>query len=222
METIAERPLERQEILKPLFEKNQPLRVRYAAGELIAQIGSYVAGLHLILSGAVHDALPASPWSARNTALLGPGDLVGIECLERPSDGMARTMCRAIAPTRLLFIERQAVARAMETDAQFRDCLTRYLAHRCFTARRNALWSQAPHDVRLAHVLRQLGSLCGEPTADGRIRLPECITMRTLNEIAAMTGRQSRAARKKIGGMTEDETGIAFHAGTVEPVDASV
>ena len=222
METIAERTQGRQEILKPLFEKNQPLRVRYAAGELIAQIGSYVAGLHLILSGAVHDALPTTPWSARDTALLGPGDLVGIECLERPSDGMARTMCRAIAPTRLLFIERQTVARAMETDAQFRDCLIQYLAHRCHTARHNALWSQAPHEVRLAHVLRQLGSLCGELSTDGRIRLPECITMRTLNEMAAMTGRQSRAARKKIDGMTEDESGIAFYEENLEPVDVSV
>jgi len=53
-----------------IFNSYRPLRIRYAPGEMICQVRSYVAGIHLIVRGAASDMMLSMGGEERNSDIL--------------------------------------------------------------------------------------------------------------------------------------------------------
>jgi CRP-like cAMP-binding protein len=192
-----------------VFHSYQPLRISYAPGEMICQGGSYVAGLHLIIEGVVSDVILAAPSEPRDTQLLTKNDLIGIEILDGAADRLATSLCRAVTPVDLLFVERKQLQRAIDDHPTLQPSLIRYLIDRFVLARTHPR-SRISVDSRLCHLLLQLGAACGQPSTNGGIALPAEITPRVLGELLGVSTRQLRNARQTIEGLQLRESGIEF------------
>jgi CRP-like cAMP-binding protein len=192
-----------------IFHSHQPLRIRYAPGEMICQAGSYVAGIHLIVQGVVTDVMLTATEQPRDTHILADGDLIGIEILDGSTERLATSLCRAITPVELLFIERRQLQKAIDDHPELQQSLVRYLVNRYVLTREDPR-HRASVDSRLCRLLLQLGSVCGRPTEDDRIALPSAITQRVLGELLCISARQLRHARQDIQGLWLRESGIEF------------
>jgi CRP-like cAMP-binding protein len=192
-----------------IFHSHQPLRIRYAPGEMICQAGSYVAGIHLIVQGVVTDVMLTATEQPRDTHILADGDLIGIEILDGNTERLATSLCRAITPVELLFIERRQLQKAIDDHPELQQSLVRYLVNRYVLTREDPR-HRASVDSRLCRLLLQLGSVCGRPTEDDRIALPSAITQRVLGELLCISARQLRHARQDIQGLWLRESGIEF------------
>jgi len=192
-----------------IFNSYRPLRIRYARGEMICQVGSYVAGIHLIVRGAVSDMMLSMGGEERNSDILGIGDLIGIEILARNSAGLSISLCRAVTAVELLFVEKNQLESALDHDPVFQRALLRYVASR-FVFTRNDPRQRAPVEAQLCRLLLRLGEACGLPVDDGCIALPAEITLRTLGELLCISSRQLRHGRQAIKSLEIGDSGINF------------
>ena len=192
-----------------VFRSYQPLRISYAPGEMICQVGSYVAGLHLIIEGVVSDVILTAPSEPRATQLLSKNDLIGIELLDGAAERLATSLCRAITPVELLFVEREQLQHAIDDHPTLQPSLIRYLINRYVLARTHPR-SRGSVDSQLCHLLLQLGAACGQTSSNGRIALPAEITPRVLGELLCVSTRQLRNARQSIDGLQLRDSGIEF------------
>lgn len=197
-----------------ILSSYQPLRIRYAPGEMICQVGSYVAGIHLIVQGVVSDVMLTATGEPRDSHILADGDLIGIEILDGTTDRLATSLCRAVTPVELLFIERRQLQIATRDHPAFQQSLVRYLINRYVLTRSNPQ-QRSSVSLRLCHLLLELGVACGDPTDDDRIALPSEITPRVLGELMCISARQLRRARQAIHGLELHDSNIEFDRGKV-------
>ena len=201
------------------FARYAPLRIRYAGGEMISQAGSYVAGVHLIVHGAVSEkAVSDGPPCA--AVLLGPGDFVGLECLFHGCEGLARTQVRAVTGVELLFLETKRFSDAMNDDSMRLRTLMEYLARRCLCAQEEHPWGQRSGEARIARLLVRLAVVCGCPAEEdsGWVRLPPDVSPRVLCDLAAISSRQWRQIRQALEGCRVTAEGIEFRNRDLESV----
>lgn len=192
-----------------LFQSYQPLRISYAPGEMICQAGSYVAGLHLIMEGVASDVILEAHLEPRDTQLLAKDDLIGIEILGGATDLLATSLCRAVTPVELLFVERKQLQHAIDDHPMLQSSLMCYLIDRYVRARVHPR-NRVSVDSQLCHLLLQLGAACGRPRSNGKIALPAEITPRVVAELLCISTRQLRNARRTIEGLQLYESGIEF------------
>ena len=194
-----------------IFHSYSPLRISYAPGEMICQEGSYVAGIHLIVQGVVSDMMLTQTGETRNSDILGAGDLIGLEILERGSAGLSISLCRALTGVELLFIEGNQFASALDDNPALLRTVFQYAVSRVVRARKDPR-QQTSVEAQLCRLLLRLGETCGLPTAGHTVALPSEISQRTLGELLCISTRQLRQARQAIQHLEIRESGIEFHA----------
>ncbi|MCK5826912.1 Crp/Fnr family transcriptional regulator [Candidatus Bipolaricaulota bacterium] len=192
-----------------IFHSYKPLSIHYAPGEMICQAGSYIAGIHLIVQGVVSDVMLTATEGPRDTYILADGDLIGIEILGGGTDRLATSLCRAVTPVELLFVEREQLQTAIDDHPTLQPSLMCYLIDRYVRTRAHPR-SRVSVDSQLCYLLLQLGAACGQPSSNGRIALPAEITPRVLGELLCISTRQLRNARQAIEGLQLCESGIEF------------
>jgi len=185
------------------------LHIRYAPGELVCSHGSYVAGLHLILSGVVSQASPRPSGSPCRPDLLGVGDLIGIEVLADARNEIARSACLAITEVELLFFERRAFNEQVLCNPALGHRLLKYLASRHMDPQGGVRHTGSDQDA-LGELLLRLGALCGDSDPSGLVRLPEAINPRTLQELSGLAGRRFRDAWGAIDTLGSEGSQVVF------------
>ncbi len=194
---------------EPIFHSYRPLQIRYAPGEMICQVGSYVAGIHFIIRGVVSDMMLSMAGEQRNSDALGIGDLIGLEILAKNSAGLSISLCRAVTAVELLFVEKNQLESALDSDPTLQRALLRYVTSR-YVFTRNDPRQRAPAEAQLCRLLLRLGEACGLPVNDGCIALPAEITLRTLGELLCISNRQLRHARQAVQSLEISDSGIDF------------
>ena len=90
--------------------KRMSLHVRYDEGELIAQEGSYAAGVYVVESGLISIGKYASKgWQKRCLRFLAPGEWFGLEPAFLGREPINAQFAKAIVPSTLLFFERSNI-----------------------------------------------------------------------------------------------------------------
>jgi len=201
--------LQRSTEWRTIFQSYSPLRIRYAPGEMICQSGSYVAGIHLIVGGVVSDVMLTAGGLQRNSDILGAGDLIGIEILEKTSAGLSISLCRALTVVELLFIEKNQLESALNDDPTLQQAFLQYAVARYVSSRRDPR-EQASAEAQLCRLLLRLGEACDLPADSGGIALPVEITLRTLGELLCISTRQFRHARQAVRSLEIIDSGIEF------------
>jgi len=176
---------------------------------MICQVGSYVAGIHLVVQGVVSDMMLSMGGERRNSDILGVGDMIGLEILGKNHDGLSISLCRALTAVELLFIERDQIESAFDDDPALQQAFLRYVVSRYVLTRKDPR-QQATTEAQLCRLLLRLGEACGLPTDDDGIALPEEITLRILGELLGLSSRQLRHARQAIKSLEIDDSGIEF------------
>ena len=192
-----------------IFHSYHPLTISYAPGEMICQVGSYVAGIQLIVQGVVSDMVLTPDGVPRDSDILGTGDLIGLEILERYSDGLSISLCRALTAVELLFIEKSQLESALDDNLALQQTFLRYAVSKFVLTRKDPR-QRPPVEAQLCHLLLRLGEACGLLVDDSDITLPAEITVRTLGELLCISSRQLRHARRAIESLEICESGIQF------------
>jgi len=169
------------------------LHIRYAAGELICQRGSYVAGIHLILSGVASEVVPTPEGSPGPPDLLGAGDLIGIEMLAEGANETSNSACIAVTQVELLFFERRAFKKQLLRNSALSHRILRYLASRHLRLQGDAYCAGSDLEA-LAFLLLRLHEVSSEPYEADLATLPESISPRMIQELSRLSGRRFRSA----------------------------
>jgi len=87
--------------------RKMALHVRYNEGELIAQEGSYVAGIYVVESGLLSIGKYSSKgWQRRCLRFLAPGEWYGLESVFLGREPINAQFAKAIVKSTLIFFER--------------------------------------------------------------------------------------------------------------------
>jgi CRP-like cAMP-binding protein len=171
------------------------LHVRYVAGEMICQIGSYVAGIQVIQEGVVASRTFLAPGNYSPCEILGPGDILGLEMLVAESGRISTSQCRAITPTSLDFYQADHVEQVMRERADICTALLQYVTRRCLSDP-HGHHRELPIETRLVDLLLRLAGHCGDGTSCRQLVLPEPITVRTLSDLLCVAPRRIRQGLK--------------------------
>ena len=207
-----------------VFDRFDPIRIRYSPNELICQSRCYAAGIYLVTSGLIletySELMTGDDFVA--VGVLGPGDLIGTELLIADPEELHQTTCRALSPTSLSFLERSTFGEASETDELLRGFVTTYLAGRSLRLLQ-ALWrAQRPADERLRRLLLELARF-GNFASEAHVRLPEEFELRLLAGLACVSVRRARQICASIQGVSWTDDGLCLFledlAETLDPAD---
>ena len=168
---------------------HRPLRIRYARGELIAQHGTYAAGLSLITSGLVVETYVSGD-ACEATGFAGPGDLLSTEVLLEQPHVLHQTTIRALTDVSISFLERGTLRAALNEDAKLRGLILSGLSEQLLSVKRGQARAHAPLEARLLWLLQELGAKAGSNGGSERIRVPSEIDRRVLAEILGVSGRR--------------------------------
>lgn len=192
------------------FAAYNPLRVRFARGELILQTGSYAAGVYLATSGLVLESFrdPMTAAADPVCAVCVPGDLLGLEILLPAGGERYLACCRAVTDVCLSFLERHDFAAALDQDSTLRAFVRGALVARRFAALRALSRRRAPDNERLRALLLELAAGCGEPDGeDGRVLL-RAIDRQLVAELAGMSPRRLKKAWTAMAGVETEAVGL--------------
>jgi len=177
------------------FAAHDPFRVRYARNELVCHEGSYAAGVYIIESGLVSESnLDPRGATAKPYAILGPGELIGLEILVPGDNELHRTSCRALVDTELSFLERDRFLSALEIDDPLRRFVLESISRRLFALAASVRRGSVPPDERLCALLLDLTVTHGRTSARGDAVLPPPINRRLISELAGLSASQFRRA----------------------------
>lgn len=105
------------------------LHVRYDEGELIAQEGSYAAGVYVVESGLISIGKYASKgWQKRCLRFLAPGEWFGLEPAFLGREAINAQFAKAIVPSTLLFVERSNILAFSKAHPSILADLCRWLS----------------------------------------------------------------------------------------------
>ncbi|HUT87612.1 MAG TPA: Crp/Fnr family transcriptional regulator [Candidatus Heimdallarchaeota archaeon] len=130
---------ERREFLADAFPSLQPaeivelqrisLAVSYDKGELIAQEGSYAAGVYVVQSGLVSIGKYASKgWEKRTLRFLAVGEMFGLETVFLERDPVNVQFAKALTESSLVFFERSNILAFSKTHPRLFADLCRWLS----------------------------------------------------------------------------------------------
>ena len=195
MYRMNEQATDKTRLLRDPFSAHGPFHIRYAAGELINQSGTFAAGIAWIASGIVQESCGRETTeSAAVAEPLGSGDLLGIETLLPGSAALHFGSARAVTDVRLSFLERSAFEQALTDDTTLRTFVLERLAEQVFSLKDSLRVAAEPLETRLQRLIAQLAEKCARDDASGEVRLPVEIDRRALAEfLAVSTRRVSRA-----------------------------
>ena len=182
------------------FETHGPFRIRYAAGELIHQSGTFAAGATWIGSGIVQESCGKE--NTEGTAVsepLGPGDLLGIEILLPGTAALHYGSARAVTDVQLSFLERSAFETAMQENLKLRSYVLERMAERVFSLKRSFRVAADPLEIRLQRLLCVLAEKCGLDPTSGEMELPPEIDRRVLAEFLSVSTRRISRALDGLG-----------------------
>ena len=109
--------------------KRVSLHVRYGEGELIAQEGSYAAGVYVVETGLVSIGKYASKgWQKRCLRFLAPGEWFGLEPAFLGREPINAQFAKAIVPSTLLFFERSHILSFSKSHPAILADLCRWLS----------------------------------------------------------------------------------------------
>ena len=202
---------------EPVLSSYRPLRIHYAAGEMICQAGSYLAGVHLILRGAVSDMLLHVQGGRGYPDILGPGDLVGLEIVLPDSNGLSVSIRRALTAVDLLFVEESQWESALSDHPAFLREVLAYTTAKYMSIREGTR-EHVEGEYVLCRLLLVLGEACGTRTESGNISLPPDISLRILGDLLGVSGRRLRQAREAIPDLETSNGSIAFCAEAVRRI----
>jgi len=168
-----------------------------------------VAGIHLIVQGAVSDRILTQTGGPRSSDILGPGDLIGLEMLGSNSANLSISLCRALTGVELLFVERKQFASALDDNPSLLQSMFQYAVSRVIHTRRDPR-QQISAEGQLCRLLLRLGETCGTPRAGLTIALPPEIAQRTLGDLLCMSSRQLRQAIQAVQNLKIGKSGIEF------------
>ena len=164
------------------------LQVHYDEGELIAQEGSYAAGIYIVQSGLVAIGKYASKgWEKRVLRFLSAGELFGLEAVFLERDPINVQYAKALVESSLVFFERSNVLAFSKSHCTLFADLCRWLSREVimleFKLTREAVESI---DRNLALLLIALANKYGEHNHDGVIvNLP--ISRQTMAEMLGIS-----------------------------------
>jgi CRP-like cAMP-binding protein len=190
-------------------EKHMPLHVRYSAGEMVCQIDSYVAGVHIVHSGVVSDRAAGPDGTISRSCILGSGDLLGLEVLRTHGGTLAASQLRALTDTELHFLRTDEFRQMLADDAAFARAVMDRFASQYFRIQR-AMLHAGSDKTALCHLLARLGSACGHVTEDGRASLPQEIDRATLCDLAGLSPRQLQRLKPAIPSLRIATSCITF------------
>lgn len=188
------------------------LRVRYDEGELIAQEGSYAAGIYVVESGLICIGKYASKgWQKRSLRFLASGEMYGLEPVFLGREPINAQFAKAIVRSTLLFCERSNIVAFSKGHPHIFVDVCRWLSREVlmleFKLARDALESV---DQNLALLLVALANNYGIKQASAVVlNLP--VPRQTLAELLGVsTGTLSRALRqfRERGLITTSQTQI--------------
>jgi len=130
---------ERREFLADAFPSLQPaeivelqrisLAVSYDKGELIAQEGSYAAGVYVVQSGLVSIGKYASKgWEKRTLRFLAVGEMFGLETVFLEREPVNVQFAKALTESSLVFFERSNILAFSKTHPRLFADLCRWLS----------------------------------------------------------------------------------------------
>ncbi len=190
------------------------LHVRYSAGEMIAQIGSYVAGIHIIRRGVVSSCVATRRDGGRPCCILGPGDLVGLEALSMQEDRVSSTQLRAVTEVELNFLTRDELSVVLAESA----AITSYVMGRVmlqYFLMQETLDATATDEDVVCQILLQLATTSGLSERTGRVELPQPIDRAALCSLSGLSARRLRRALAGIASLRIGKESVSF-----EPEDA--
>ena len=182
------------------FEAYGPFHIRYAAGELIHQSGTFAAGATWIASGIVQESCGKE--TAEDTTVaepLGPGDLLGIEILLPGTASLHYGSARAVTDVQLSFLERSAFEAAMADDLQLRSYVLQCLAQRVFSLKQSFRVAADPLEIRLQRLIAILAEKNGLDPAGAEATLPPEVDRRVLAEFLSVSTRRVSRALDTLG-----------------------
>jgi CRP-like cAMP-binding protein len=164
------------------------LQVHYDEGELIAQEGSYAAGIYVVQSGLLRIGKYASKgWEKRCLRFLAVGEMFGLETVFLEREPINVQFAKAIVESTLVFFERTNILAFSERHPNLYADLCRWLSREVimleFKLTREAV---EPVDRNLALLLTALANNYGNKGEDGiEIELP--ISRQTMAEMAGVS-----------------------------------
>jgi len=164
-----------------------------ALDEVVFRSGSPARFLYLIGRGAIRLEAPSSRWDRRVVALLGPGDVIGEECLGEGSYHYDAVAADASTVRRIDPHDPRAVETCLEP-------LVRTLLRQRHDAEVRRVDMQAPAMARLARCLQDLARRLGVEDDSGWVRLSATLTQRLL---ASYIGVSRVTATRMMGELRE-------------------
>jgi CRP-like cAMP-binding protein len=181
---------------------------------MIAQIGSYVAGIHIIRRGVVSSCIAALRDGANPCCILGPGDLVGLEALSTREDRVSSSQLRAVTEVELDFLTKDEIHASLAESAG----ITRYVMGRVMSQyylMQETLDATATDEDVVCQILLQLATASGLGETTGRVELPRPIDRAALCDLSGLSARRLRRALAGIASLSIEKESVSF-----EPEDA--
>jgi CRP/FNR family cyclic AMP-dependent transcriptional regulator len=204
----ASLPLTGDELWLARLRRSVPASIRrFPAGHVLAGPGEAPAAVHVLMAGAI--ALEATSRAGKRAmlALLGPGDVVGLESLGRPGSGLDGVRVRAMVACITLALPLFELAEALGHDPSLWPWLAGSLAGRVQALERALVRSLSlPVRDRVWDLLRELASAHGRKVPGGlEIPIPLCqddlgalvgATRESVNRALNRLRRSGRVSRK--------------------------
>jgi len=164
------------------------LEIQYDEDELIAQEGSYAAGIYIVRSGLVSIGKYASKgWEKRCLRFLAVGEMFGLEAVFLGREPINVQYAKALVESTVVFVERSNILAFSKDHPRLFTDLCRWLAREVimleFKLTREAVESM---DRNLALLLIALANKYGE-REEGAIRLDLPIPRQTMAEMLGVS-----------------------------------
>jgi len=174
------------------------LQIHYDEGELIAQEGSYAAGVYIVQSGLVSIGKYASEgWEKRVLRFLAVGEIFGLEAVFLGREAINVQFAKALVESTLIFFERANILAFAKEHPNLCSDFSRWLSREVimleFKLTRDATESI---DHNLALLLIALGNKYGQK-ASGKIVLNLPISRQTMAEMLGISVETLMRALKR-------------------------
>jgi len=185
------------------------LHVRYSAGEMICQVGTYVAGIHFIRCGAVSNRVATLESGSGRSCILGPGDLIGLEILLGNGHALSMSQLRALTDVGLDFLSTDELRDLLAEDAAVARDLIGRVASQYFRMQRLLDVSTSDEDV-ICDLLLQIATACGCTAETGRVTLPRSVDRTALCDLSGLSPRRLRRVLDDVEGLHIGNADVSF------------
>lgn len=158
-------------------------QIAYERGQTLFQEGTPVYGYYIICEGAVKLSRHLSGGKKLIVAVLGPGDILG---LESNREGRFTLEAETLEPTRVGFIDKEEFGKLLEGHPRLAAALVEKLSEEVHKLQEH-VWATARRGApgKLAYVLLQLAKTHGRPHPRGTLIEVE-LTREELAELAGV------------------------------------